>query len=152
MYVCTHGYDFLEQKDTKHTGKRKRYKKRSPGEIRHRCAEVLFRQGCTQHTSQQWVLTEGVKCCQPGKLIRDFVPRAFTWELASPKCNLQTPRRKAGVQQKPYYLHNEFRHSDWHHLGDETLPHPSSQMPVRGQLCNQSYFQQTSKSFNVHLI
>lgn len=117
MYVCTHGYDCLEQKDTKHTGKRKRYKKRSPGEIRHRCAEVLFQRGCTQHTSQQWVLTVDVKCCQPGKLIRDFVPRAFTWEPAWPKCNLQTPRRKAGVQQKPYYLHNEFRHSDWHYLG-----------------------------------
>ena len=102
-----------------------------------------------------------MKCHQPGKLTRASVPRGFAQGLAYHTCNFQTPKRKAGVQHKPHYLYEEFRHGDWLiSYGGETLPKSKppptpptpGPMPARGRPCNQSCFQQTNRSFKMDLI
>lgn len=59
-----------------------------------------------------------MKWCQPGVLIRDSLPKVFNggWScrrhLSSVYQNSWITG-KAGVQHKPYYLHKEFRHSEF---------------------------------------
>lgn len=64
---------------------------------------------------QQQVVTTLEKCCPPGSSLETPRPR-FYWELLTEAVSawmapyVQTPRRKAGVQEKPCCLHI-FRHN-----------------------------------------
>lgn len=59
-----------------------------------------------------------VKCCLPGKFIRDSAPRVLTGD-GSPRQPLigtyqffQLPIRKAALQNKPYCSHKQFRKTE----------------------------------------
>lgn len=74
-------------------------------------------------------------------------PQSFYWELITWAASAQhvpkfrTPRKKAGIQHKPYGLHNSLvtvstfmNQGGWEHSQN-----PSSQTPVKGQPCKQDF-------------
>lgn len=61
-------------------------------------------------------VTSWEKCCLPGKLITDLVPKVFTgaWLARHPQpvhTKVPDSQRKAGVPHYPYSTHKTFRHS-----------------------------------------
>lgn len=87
-----------------------------------------------------------MKCCPPGKLIRDSVPGVFmvgagptglahTKEAGLPEGRLMFNRNHIVYQQLRHSAHQAYLFRGWW----ETAPKPSFQTPARGQPCQQVF-------------
>lgn len=77
---------------------------------------------------QQWVLTTHMKCCLPGRLMRDSASKVFMggWWHAPLLYLVPTKvlglQKRAGIQHKPHSLHKQFWHSESFSSGNGGKP------------------------------
>ena len=127
---CTHGHrDWLQWKSTKRSQSKKRQKGK-PDTCFPRPLPTggVSWDGPSPHSS--WVITR-IKCCQPGKLMRDSGPRDYYYYIFFSRGIAMFPdsRREAGIEHKPDYLYGfelvtTLTSNQW-----EPSPNPGSQTP-----------------------
>lgn len=110
------GCGLPQREDTKHRPQREQARGAKCGGDQGQLPESPPR-GVTQDGQRD--VTTRVRRCPSGTLVRaSSAPRGFSWGpvTSAPSAwhvpKFQTPRRKAGVQQKPHCLHQQLRHRE----------------------------------------
>ena len=114
MYSQTHGGDLLQQRDTKPNQQKGNVHGAKLEETRHKLPLSQWSHTLNSSRNKLWQCMWHL----PGKLIRDSGSKVFkrtghrdTLYLACTEI-CKTPRRKADVQYKPYWLYKQFRNSE----------------------------------------